>query len=339
MAVYYRQTAHPSGQRSQAGFGITGLAIIVVVMGLLIVPLMRLTASSMETTRAQQTQVAFDAARDALVAFAAQNNGCLPFAADFEGGLPDTDSTGGAPAGYFDDGGRTQNNHAGDLPWDFLGLTNAFLGRDALRIQYYVATPYTDQDNNANAIRCKGGFRGFEWKTGVTYDGTTTSIFVYYNVATDDRRLYEIIGVLPLNTTPDSLGILIAIDATAVLPTSLLEVRRGPDVINGGASEIATESLQNVFVLIAPGDNRNADLNRLYVRDSNHVADSTGTTWTIQSVTNSVDDVVFSSTHNVDAAESGNDGDDTLSVMSFLEYQAELSKYGMHMEPICHGAC
>ena len=338
MAVTYRQAAHPSGQRSQAGFGITGLAIVVVVMGLLIVPLLRLTASSVGATRVQQTQAAFHAARDALVAFAAQNNGCLPFAADFEGGLPDTDSTGGAPAGYFDDGGRTDQNHAGDLPWDFLGLTNAFLDRDALRIQYFVATPYTDQDASVDSIRCKGGFRGFEWQLGVTYDGTTTSIFVYYDVAADDRRLYEIKGVLPVDTTPDSdPGI--ATDSTAVLPTSLLELRRGPDVINGAAAETAVVSARNVFVLIAPGDNRNADLNRRYVRDSNHVADSTGTTWTIQNVTISVDDVVFSSTHNVDATDSGNDGDDTLWVMSFIEYQAELSKYGLHMEPICHGAC
>ena len=338
MAVTYRRTEHPSGQRRQAGFGITGLAIIVVVMGLLIVPLMRLTASSVGATRVQQTQAAFHAARDALVAFAAQNNGCLPFAADFEGGLPDTDSTGGTPAGYFDDGGRTQDNHAGDLPWDFLGLTNAFLGRDALRIQYFVATPYTDQNASVDSIRCKGGFRGFEWQPGVTYDGTTTPIYVYYGVA-PDRRLYKIIGVLPADTTPDSVDISIVEVSTALLPTSLLEVRRGPDVINGGPSETVTESLQNVFVLIAPGDNRNADLDRRYVRDSNHVADSTGTAWTIQNVTISVDDAVFSLTHNVDATDSGNDGDDTLSVMSFLEYQAELSKYGLHMEPICHGAC
>ncbi len=82
------------GQRSRAGFTIIELAIVLVVISLLLMPLLRIAASSVGATRTQDTGAALATARDALVAFAASNNGCLPFAADFEGGLLDTDANG-----------------------------------------------------------------------------------------------------------------------------------------------------------------------------------------------------------------------------------------------------
>ena len=72
------------GQRSRAGFTIIELAIVIVVISLLLMPLLRIAASSIGTTRTLDTGAALETARDALVAFAASNNGCLPFAADFE---------------------------------------------------------------------------------------------------------------------------------------------------------------------------------------------------------------------------------------------------------------
>ena len=79
---------------ARSGFTIIELAIVVVVAGLLLVPLLRIAGSSIISARLKETQSRLDTARDALVAFAAVNGGCLPFASDFEGGLPDTDASG-----------------------------------------------------------------------------------------------------------------------------------------------------------------------------------------------------------------------------------------------------
>ena len=332
------RAARKGRDRIQAGFGVTGLAVIVVLMGLLLLPLLRLLTVSEGAARVQETQAALETARDALIAFAAANGGCLPFATDFEGGLPDTGLTG--VGGYDDSGARINSNHAGDLPWADLGLTNSFLDGDNLRIQYYVATQYTDNNGTpSDGIECRARFFGFEWDLSVPYFGDSSkSLYVYYNVATNDRRLYRIKDTLPAGTPPNTVGPSIADELNFPLPASLLAVRRGPDVTAASPQNDPISS-QNVFVLIAPGDNRNADLGRSYVRDSTHVDDGTGAVWTIQNITNDLNDNIFSMTPNIDATGAGNDGDDTVLVMSFNNYKASLSKYGFNMEPMCDANC
>ena len=320
----------------RAGFTIIELAIVVVVAGLLLVPLLRIAGSSIISTRLKETQSRLDTARDALVAFAAVNGGCLPFASDFEGGLPDTDASGAQSTP--DTGDRSSNQNAGDLPWADLGLTNAFIDGDNLRIQYYVATPYTD-GNGVDPITCDAGFRGFQWDSGVTYDAPfATPIYVFDNdPGSGDRTLYEIKKnkSLAAGTHPSDGGN----DVTAhpeQLPRLLLEVRRGPDVTNATGGQNDVISAQDVFVLIAPGPNRNADIDRLFSRDSVHT-NNTGGVWTLGTTT--VDGVLFSTEPNIDATDSANSGDDTLLVMSFIEFKAEMSKHGLNMEPVCESPC
>ena len=89
-------------------------------------------------------------------------------------------------------------------------------------------------------------------------------------------------------------------------------------------------------MLIAPGPNRNADLDRLFSRDSVHT-NNTGGVWTLSTTT--VDGVLFSTEPNIDATDSANSGDDTLLVMSFTEFKAEMSKHGLNMEPVCESPC
>ncbi len=134
------------------------------------------------------------------------------------------------------------------------------------------------------------------------------------------------------------------------LASPLLEVRRGPDVTAVGSQSDVLSS-QNVFVLIAPGKNRNANatiiqdgvfvpVERTHIRDSNHVR--AGGNWELYQLMSDgsldifekVEDVIFSATPNVDPADHGNDGDDTLLVMSFTNYKAALSKFGLNMEPL-----
>ena len=334
----YRMTAHPSGCRLRTGFTVIELAIVLILVGLLVVPLLRLAGVSFGSTRDGKTQIALETARDGLIAFAAANGGCLPFAADFEGGLPDTDLTGAAAGGFVDSGSVISGiNTAGDVPWADLGLNSSFVDGDGLRIQYYVAVAYVDTDTSP-PIACLAGFRGFQWKSDVTYVGTIANpVYVYHSLSAKDRWLYKITGTLspgtPPNTDPTN-----AEELKFLLRASLLEVRRGPD-ITAASPQNDPISLQNVFVLIAPGSNRNAGLSRNYVRDSTHVDDSTGAVWTIQNITVSVNDNIFSMTPNVDTTDAGNNGDDTILVMSFIQYKAELSKYGLNMEPMCDAAC
>ncbi len=320
--------------RAQAGFTVIEMAIVVILVGLVIVPLLRLTASSVGATREQQTQTTLETARDALIAHAATNGGCLPFAADFEGGLIDTDASGAAAVGYVDTGVAQSPNHGRDLPWADLGLTSSVFDGDGLRSQYYVAKGYADV-----GVSCAAGFRGFEWNPSVEYNGSALNpLYVYYTGAGPSRALYKVIAPLPGGTSPDDPAVLgtITEDVTDPFPPSFLEVRRGPDVV-AASPQNDPISLQNVFVLIAPGKNRNASAGRSYVRDSNHVADSAGTQWALD--TPLVDSVIFSATPNVDSTDSGNGGDDTLLWMSFTNYKAMVSKYGLNMEPLCDGPC
>ena len=322
---------------AQRGFSLFELVFVIMVFSLLLMPALSLISSDVGTKRIQRTQDALETARNALVAFAAVHNGCLPFAADFEGGLPDTDQTGTVSSSYFDNGTHNSGKHAGDLPWSELGLTNSFLDGENLRLQYFVAKPYTDSDGGLqNGISCDAGYRGREWDPSVTYQGTNPNpLYVYYSVGAN-RRLYEVTGTLAAGTAPNSVGPTIAQDVTAALPDPLLEVRRGPDVLGtGGQSDVL--SAQNVFVLIAPGENRNADLGRAYVRDSNHVLDNAGNPWALDVLT--VNTVIFANSPTVDSNDSGNDGDDTLLVMSFINFKAEIRKFGLSMEAICDGSC
>ena len=322
---------------AQRGFSLFELVFVIVVFSLLLMPALSLISSDVGTKRIQRTQDALETARNALVAFAAVHNGCLPFAADFEGGLPDTDQTGTVSSSYFDNGTHNSGKHAGDLPWNELGLTNSFLDGENLRLQYFVAEPYTDSDGGLqNGISCGAGYRGREWDLSVAYQGTNTNpLYVYYTVGSD-RRLYKVTGTLPAGWPPNFADPSVAEDVTAPLPDPLLQVRRGPDVLGtGGQADVL--SAQNVFVLIAPGGNRNAGLGRAYVRDSNYVLNDMGDPWPLDAPT--VNTVIFSNTPNVDPNDTYNDGDDTLLVMSFINFKAEIRKFGLSMEPICDGSC
>ncbi len=171
---------HTDLLRHEAGFTVIGLMIIFGLVGVFVLPFMRITASSIEarqTREAAMSETVLAPARDALIAFAAANNGCLPFAADFEGGLPDTDQTGATSPTYADSGVGTANRHAGDLPWAELGLAPS----EKLRVQYYVASAYADPTGN-----CYARFRGFEWNSSVTYLASETNpLYVYLTVVGD----------------------------------------------------------------------------------------------------------------------------------------------------------
>ena len=315
---------------SQRGFTVIELAIVLVVSSLLLVPLLKLAFSAIGGNRDQQTEAAFEKAVDALVTYADGNNGCLPFAADSEGGLIDTD-----PAGdpLTDTGIGVDGQHAGDLPWAELGLLEStrggfFRDGDFLRIQYYVATPYADA-----GINCSAGFRGQEWNPQVAY---AAGLYVYDTTDPSDLKLFEITGPLAAGTHPGNDGAP-ATDVTEALSDELLVVKRGPDIAGASNNQKDEISTQNVFVLIAVGKNRNANLDRLYMRDANHASKGTGDPWALG--LSDVDGVVFSMTHDVSGADRQDDGDDTLRVMSFIEYKSRLAALGKIMQPICKTPC
>ena len=323
-----QQNTSPNSQR---GFTVIELSIVLVVSSLLLIPLMKLAFTAIGGNRDQQTEAAFEKAVDALIAYADGKNGCLPFAADSEGGLPDTDLAGNV---LTDTGIGVVDQHAGDLPWAELGLLEDtrggfFRDGDFLRIQYYVATPYADA-----GINCSAGFRGQEWNPQVPY---AVGLYVYDTVDPSDPRLFEITGPLPLaaGTHPDKGAP--ATDVTAALPSELLVIKRGPDITGAANNQKDEISLQNVFVLIAVGENRNASLDRSYMRDASHAGKGNGDPWPLGLT--DVDGVVFSMTHDVSGADRQDDGDDTLRVMSFIEYKSRLAALGKIMQPICDTAC
>ena len=90
-------------------------------------------------------------------------------------------------------------------------------------------------------------------------------------------------------------------------------------------------------MLIAVGPNRNASLDRLFIRDSTHKASAGGGDWALGVL--NVDDVVFSTEPNAGAADSADDGDDTVLNMTFVDFKKEMSKFGLHMEALCISAC
>ncbi len=341
MAVLTR-TKPFSGRKNvetQRGYTMPDLLVVLTTAGMLFGPVITAFNDTMDSTHEEFTQMALETARDALIDYAAQNNGCLPFAADFEGGMPDTDDSGAFTPGSADTGVGASGKHGGDVPWADLGLGKKFRDGEGLRIQYYVASQYTDDDNDPdNGLTCRAGVRGAEWNPSVTYNGSKSQPdYVYYTPSGSDRRLYKITKTLPAGTPPDMVVDDLTEDFTGPFPASLLEVRRGPDVTSGGSNSDVV-SAQNVFVLSAPGENRNAQANnRTHIRDANHVADGLGNPWVLDSQV--VDNVIFSATHNIDPADQGNDGDDTLMVVSFIGFKAALNKYGLHLEPVCEEAC
>ncbi len=324
--------ANPGPRRaaeSQRGFSLPEIASVMTIAGALAAPIITAATSSQEALRAEQTRNALDQAKVALISYAAKNNGCLPFAADSEGGLPEAGDTG---IGVL-------NAHGGDLPWADLDLPDTFLDGEGLRVQYYVASVYTDDGSDPNEITCAAGHRGDEWAPWAAYPGSAADPFhVYYTPSGGDRQLYKIIGTLPAGTPPDAADASIAIEVTDALPDNLLGVRRGP-VLNansGGQRDVI--SARNAFVLVAPGVNVNGELNTAHIRDANH-AGKGGPASAWPAGFNIVDDVTFAATREIDEDDNTESGDDTLLVVSFLTYKTELRKYDMNMEPICEDSC
>ena len=307
----------------------------IAIVGALVAPMIAATGPLMDVSRARVTESALATARNALVAFAAAHDGCLPFAADSEGGLPDTNQSGNYSP---DTGVGVINTFAGDLPWSELGLTTTFLDGDKLRIQYYVASPYTDIDPSDDDI-CAAGSRGSLWDPSLTYDGTVSAQYVYYTPAGSELQLYKITGTLAAGRSPDTANSTDVDNVTAPLPDALLEVRRGPDITGKFGKQEQSDRLssQNVFVLLAAGKNRNARLDLTHIRDANHAGNAAGGPWTINN--NDVDSRVFAGTRDLDATNDIDYGDDTLLVMSFTNFMVKLSKYHLIVGPICASSC
>ena len=310
-------------RESQKGFSMPELVVTMTAVGAILSPVLDAVDSSMDTIRAEQNESVLETARESLIRYAAQNNGCLPFAADFEGALPNTGQT-GSP-GYTDTGVAKNNTRAGDLPWTDLGLGDSFRDGDGLRIQYYVASQYADFGTD-----CAASVKGEDWNQLVAYDGTGGSIFLYYTPNGGSRGLYEVTGLLAAGTSPDASYS----DVGVSLPANLLELRRGPDIKATGTEDDIL-SAQNVFVLIATGDNINPNnsINLPYMRDDNHRANSGGgAPWNLNQ--NVVDDVRFSATHDYNSADDGASGDDMLLVTSFLSFKSDLRSFGLKLQSI-----
>ncbi len=323
------KNSESQGGSSQGGFSVFDTGIAIAIAGGLVASTIAATSSLMDATRARVTESALATARDALVAFAAAHNGCLPFAADLEGGLPEATDTG---IGVLD-------IHGADLPWADLGLSDSFLDGDGLRVQYYVASVYTDDGSDPNEITCAAGHRGTEWTQWASYPGTASDpYYVYYTPSGGDRQLYRIIGTLPAGTSPDAADASTAVEVTDAFPENLLELRRGPvfKANSGGQKDVL--SAQNAFVLIAPGVNRNAELGARYIRDANHAGNG-GFVSAWPAGYDNVDNVTFSANRLLNEDDNTISGDDSLMVMSFIGYKTRLADYGLHMERICESTC
>ena len=318
-------SGRPAGKKfAQKGFSLPELAVAMTAVGAILTPVLGAVDSSLDAIRSEQNQSILEVARESLIRYAARNNGCLPFAADWEGSLPDTGQT-GAP-GYTDTGVAKANTRAGDLPWTDLGLGDGFRDSGSLRIQYYIASQYADFGSD-----CAAAAKGSDWNQMVAYSGTVSdAIYLYYTPPGGSRGLYEVDGELAAGTRPDSGFSEIGVS----LPANLLELRRGPDIkANGSEKDIL--SAQNIFVLIATGDNINANnsINLPFMRDENHRASGGGgVPWNLNQ--NVVDDVRFSATREFDSADDGSSGDDMLLVTSFLSYKSDLKSFGVKLESI-----
>jgi prepilin-type N-terminal cleavage/methylation domain-containing protein len=317
--------------RAQRGFSMPELVAVMAAIGAVLTPVLSAVDSSVESIHTEQSKVVMTTAREALVRYAAQNKGCLPFAADWEGGLPNTDQIGAV--GYTDTGVPVTDAHSGDLPWNELGLSATFRDGDGLRIQYYVASQYADVGGG-----CSARSIGTPWNPSVTYEGTAADPVYVYDTPSgvNSGGLYTIDGELSAGTRPEAGGF--DDSGSDYLPDGLLELRRGPD-IKGNGDQDDVLSAQNIFVLIAAGDNININSSVLlpYMRDDNHRSKASGAPWSLnQSV---VDDVVFSATHNRHGTDESKDGDDMVLAVSFLSFKSDLRTFGVSLAPVCDGAC
>jgi len=307
---------------TQKGMTLFELFITFIIIGAALLPSYYVVTRTMVTIRAEQNETILETARESLIRYAARNDGCLPFAADWEGSLPNTDQNGAI--GYTDTGVSKANTRAGDLPWTDLGLGDNFLDGQGLRIQYHVASQYADFGSD-----CLASAKGEEWNQLVTYQGTVADpTYVYYTAAGGTRGLYEIDGALPAGTNPDIGGFT---EVGVSLPSNLLELRRGPNIKATGSQQDVL-SAQNIFVLIATGDNINTlnSINMPYMRDKNHRASGAGQPWNLNQ--SNIDDVRFSATHEYNSTDEGASGDDMLLVMSFLSFKSALRSFGMKLE-------
>lgn len=322
------------GARAQRGFSLLEIAIVMVAAGVLAGTVFFSISTFITRTSDSLNEIVLETAREALIAFAGANGGCLPFAADYEGGLSNTDQNGAPSPGNPDTGVGRADSHAGDLPWAELKLGNNFLDDDGLRVQYYVASQYTDIDADVSTgITCAAGQRGPRWNSRITYDGTVEPQYVYYSAPEADQELYRIGGVLPAGTPPDAVLQSIAKAVSKAMPDALLELRRGPR-ISGQNGQNDILSAQNVFVLIAAGRNINPSINidLPYMRDGNHKGNQGNKPWRLNQA--NVDNVRFSATREIDTTDPVNSGDDTLLVESFLSFKRSVFAYGVRLEPL-----
>jgi type II secretory pathway pseudopilin PulG len=257
------------------GFSVIELVAALATVGAIVTPVLSAVDTSLTTIRSEQSEVTLKIARNALVRYAAQNDGCLPFAADWEGALPDTNQTGAT--GYTDTGNPVNNARAGDLPWNALGLSETFRDGDGLRVQYYVASQYADQGNG-----CAAHSIGVLWNPLVAYKGTIADPIYLFDTPSgvNTGGLYTVDDILAAGTRPAAGGF--SDSSSDFPPTSLLELRRGPN-IKGSGDQKDVLSAQNVFVLIAAGDNinSNSSINRPHIRDENHRSNSGGAPWNL----------------------------------------------------------
>lgn len=317
--------------KAQRGFSMPELIAVMTAIGAVLTPVLSAVDTSMESIHTEQTEVVLSTARDALIHYAAQNDGCLPFAADWEGSLPNTDQV-GAP-GHVDTGIAVADTRAGDLPWSDLGLSEKFRDGNGLRVQYYVASQYSALGDDCLA-------RGIasQWNPSVTYDGSVGDPIYLFDAPSgvNTGGLYIIDGELAAGTRPEAGGF--DDSASDLLPDSLLALHRGPDIKgSGGQSDVL--SAQNVFVLIATGDNINplSSINLPYMRDENHRAGSSGTPWQLNQ--SEVDDSIFAATRAFHTSDQGKDGDDMVLAVSFLSFKADLRTFGVTIAPICDSGC
>ena len=328
------QQHHHRRAHAQRGFSLPELAVVMVSGGLILGPSLTTISSIIDGMHERQNIIVLETARDALITFAGAHGGCLPFAADYEGGQPNTDQNGAPSPANPDTGIGRADSHGGDLPWAELGLGNNFLDHDGLRVQYYVASQYTDIDaDSSNGINCAAGQRGTQWNSRITYDGTGEPQYVYYESPGDDQELYKIVGVLPAGTPPDGVHKSIADAVSDPLPNALLELRRGPD-INGANVQSDVLSAQNVFVMIVTGTNINtsATIGLPFMRDVNHKKNQGSAPWPLNQ--ENVDKVRFSATHEFDSSDQSNSDDDTLLVVSFNRFKRYVFKYGVSVKPL-----
>lgn len=413
--------SRPGSARSRpgrrAGFTLIELAVVLVVLGLLIGPLLVILEGATEAQDAAVDAARLEQAKSALIAFAANHNGCLPTAADFEGGIIDTNNAGNA--GHSDTGQALADQRAGDLPWATLGLGSGFLDADQTRLQYYVSTVFADADLNTDRCAARDRSGPEAWRAGIDYDqndvvvsgatvylatgnpgasatlssGAWTALAFQGNYsattayAAGDYVLYDgglyrakvaVTGTAPtpiasaewlpvslpglgwsppihftgetyqrgeiVRTTSTSYFLVDAATESADPPggnwqdislaaTDRLALRRGPDVSTSPGNTVS--SAQNVFVLIAPGTNENADRGRVGFRDASHrrcTGPTSCTDWS-QLSDDDVDDAVFAA--DPDPANDPAD-DDALLVMSYLEFRAEMAKFGYNLLPLAY---